>query len=58
LIQQEIAIQAVIVLGLSQQIRHGRLLKYGELAVTVAEFVVVCKGLVEVQVATVVKWAK
>jgi hypothetical protein len=33
-------------------------LKYGELAVTVAEFVVVCKGLVEVQVATVVKWAK
>ncbi|MDG2158503.1 MAG: hypothetical protein P8K94_10570, partial [Amylibacter sp.] len=28
-----------------------------ELAVTVAEFVVVCKVLVEVQVATVVKWA-
>ena len=44
--------------GQFQQIQYGRPLKFGEQAVTVAEYVAVCKAFQEVLDLTDVKWVK
>jgi len=58
LILQETVTQDVVVYGQHQQIRYGRLLKYGEQVVTAVVFVVVCKAFQVVQEVMDVKCLK